>query len=148
MLLTKSFAVGEILVTVKRFNPRGGEMDKALYTKALTTVYPELKAALTGVMEDMATLTRIGSVTEFARLATQIVEIHDLMFDWPKPTDAPERINMAYLHYLYDDSGLWDDIKTACDFLDNPNGTIAGEVNSKEAADPLFSSNEGNSAKN
>lgn len=138
---TKDFVIGEYAVTVRRYNPRGGDMDRALYVRALTKVYPEMK---TGPDEqDIASLTRIGSAWEFARLATQVVRIVGLPFDWPKPTDDPTLIDAAYKHYLYEAEELYDAIKDECAALDNPNGVSggpAGALTADQLASPLLSS--------
>jgi hypothetical protein len=140
MLLTQDFQHGEALGTVKRKNPRGGEMDAALYVKALSGVYPELKVTVTDALNDIVAVTRLGSVSQFASLAVQIVDIRGLPFEWPKPLHSPEAIDKAYQHYMYDDSGLWDELQKIADELNNPNGVEAGPkeaLTSEQLADPL-----------
>lgn len=138
-LFEQDFQVGEVFGTIRRFNPRGGEMAKALYMKPLTDVYPELKLSLTETLQDVTTITRLGSVSEFAKLATQIVTIHGLGFDWPKPGDPSEQIDQAYQHWLNECPDVWDEITKIAEELNNPNGPVLGQTPEGQENDPKSS---------
>jgi hypothetical protein len=143
-MFQKTFNVGEAFGTIRRINPRGKEMDRMILTSALSKVYPELAEAV--VTEDrggLLGLQRLGSVAEFTELAVQIGELHGIDLEWVSARAAsPAQAQAMYEHFLYDESGLWDEIQRLADELNNPNGTQAGLLTEAQQNDPLSASSE------
>lgn len=140
-MLTRDFQIGDVFGTVRKFNPRGGAMDNAVINAALRKFYPELESlGDTVTTENLLGFTRLGSIDMFSKLATHVVEIFGLGFDWPSVRAAkPEEWQKAYEDYLYNNSDVWDEINKLANELDNPNGEISGVLTEAQAKDPLSS---------
>ncbi len=167
---TRDFQIDGLVGKVRRWNERC-KFDEALYLAALGKAYPQVQVNLAelrskngnGAIDPMAFQMSIGIqasvtlydvLTDFAKLAAMIAEMHGLedadgAFEWPRGTASVEAIDRALQHCI-DNEDIWKQIATIAKDAESPNGVEGkpeSELTPEERTDPLSASADGNSRK-